>query len=366
MRFILLSTLLLAPLGGCSAPEQPAAFVNVRVFETGSASEQGSQAALTGIIGARVEPVLAFREGGRIAERLVSDGEIVRAGQLLARLDTADLSDAASAALAEAGAANAAVDAARASAERAASDELRLRGLSEGGAIAARDYDAAVEGARTNAAMLRAAQGQAAAAAANARVQRNRASYTELRAPAAGVVSAVFAEAGQVVAPGTPVMRLAQGDERELVVEVPEQQRGSLPRTAVAELYAGGTIQLILREVAAAADPATRTYRARYRITGAAPPLGSTATLRWADASNSDALPVPVAAVTERGEGPGVWIINAKGVAIWRPVTVSATNGEQAFIKGIRRGERIVGLGAHLIQSGQAVRAIAVAQRKAR
>jgi len=327
----------------------------VRAFTVGNQST-GTSDTLTGTVAARIESTLAFREGGRITQRLVNDGQTVRAGQLLARIDPADLGEGMAAARARSVAAQRSVDAARATADRASADERRLRGLAEAGAISRRHYDAALEGSRAAKARFEAAEADVQAANAEASVQRNRRGYAELRAGTPGIVSAILAEPGQVVAAGTPVLRLAQAGPGEIIVDVPEQRRNSLPRSATGELYGGGEVSAVLREVAGAADSTTRTYRVRYRILDAAPPLGSTVTLSFKGAAANGNHAVPNGAVTERGGGPGVWTIERGDKVAWRAVKVVSMDGEQATVEGLRAGTRVVSLGAHLLQPGQAVR----------
>lgn len=352
--FIALTALSLAGCSGAAKTADPAPLV--RVFEVGSDAEPFGGQTLTGTVAARIESVLGFREGGRIVERRVDNGAIVARGALLARIDPVDLGEAMAAARAQAVAARRRVDAARATADRSAADERRLRGLADSGAIAGKDYDAALEGAQAATARLASARADVAAAEASARVQGNRRGYAELRAPTSGVITAVLAEPGQVVAAGTPVLRFAEAGPREVMVDVPEQMRGSVPRTATGTLYGGGEFGLTLRELAAAADPTTRTYRARYRVEVAAPPLGATVTLRFAGQTAPSASMIPLGAVTERGGGPGVWIVGREGKVAWRRVGVAAMNGERAAVSDLRPGELIVALGAHMLQSGQAVR----------
>lgn len=357
MRPILLLPLLILPVAGCSGGAQaPDPAPLVRVVDVGDSAPAISGDTLTGTVAARVETVLAFREGGRILARAVDNGESVMAGAVLARIDPADLGEALSAARMQAVAARRTIDAARASARRADADEQRLRGLAESGAISRRDYDAALEAAQATRARLGAAEADAGVANANARLQGNRRGYAELRAPSAGVITAVLAEPGQVVAPGTPVLRLAGAGPREVVVDIPEQMQGTVPRTATGTLYGGGEFSLTLRELAASADPITRTYRARYRIAGSSPPLGATVTLRFARQGQEGATQIPIGAVTERGGRPGVWTVGADGKVAWRIVTLVMMDGERASVRGLRRGDRIVALGAHLLQPGQAVR----------
>nr|WP_246255459.1 efflux RND transporter periplasmic adaptor subunit [Parasphingorhabdus flavimaris] len=336
----------------------------VRAFNVTGANGDTAGNVLTGTVAARVESVLSFREGGRIIERRVENGERVKSGQLIARIDAADLSATMQASQSQATAASRSVDAARATAQRAAADEIRLRGLAEAGAIAQRDYDAAVEGNLAAQARLRAAQADASAARSNARLQGNRRGYANLYAPASGIITDVLADRGQVVAAGSPVVRFAQSGPREVIVDIPEQNRDKLPANATGSLYGGGEFSVALRELSAAADPATRTYQARYRIIDAQPSLGATVTLQFSGTSNEKVHNVPISAVAERDDSPGVWIIKKDGKVVWRKVSITFLDGENAAVSGLRKGERIVSMGAHLLQSGQAVRVAAKPRRK--
>src|SRR3546814_17949886 len=87
----------------------------------------------------------------------------------------------------------------------------------------------------------------------------------------------VAAESGQVVSAGQPVVRLARAGPREAVVAIPENARSNAAAAATASLYGGDKeIAARLRTLAAAADPATRTYEARYVLNGdgSALPMG--------------------------------------------------------------------------------------------
>lgn len=358
MRLVLLFPFILA-LAGCSdgAPG-PSEVPAVRVFTVGQTGAGPSFVGmtLTGTVAARIESTLAFREPGRIVERLVDNGQAVRRGTLIARIDGTDLAEGAVAARSTALAATRAADAAEATALRTAADARRLEGLVEAGAISRSSLDATIEAARAAASRWAAARADAAAAQASARIAGNTSSYSQLRSDADGIVTQVLAEPGQVVAAGEPVIRLARSGAREIVVDVPEQQRGQVPQTATGRLYGGGTFRLELRELAAAADPVTRTYRARYRAIGASPPLGATVTLELPVLAGAASDGLPIAAVTERGGGPGVWTIARDSTVVWRPVTIRAIDGERIMATGLAKGTRIVALGAHLLQPGQKIR----------
>lgn len=302
----------------------------------------------TGVVASRVHGDLGFRVGGRITQRLVDVGQQVRRGEALMRIDGTDLN---LAAIGEQGN----VAAAQARYGQAVGDVNRMSGLVEAGAVSAQMYDAA----RATAAGARA---QLSAAQAGARVARNQGSYAVLVAPADGVITEAMAEPGQVVAAGQIVIRLAQGGEREAQVNLPENIRPAIGSLAQAELAIGNGSRSAarLRQLSAAADAQTRTFDARYILTGAAAnaPLGSTVTLRLPGTSGVGNQSIPLGALHDAGKGPGVWLIQPKTRKIkFRRVRVVRIGAEEAIISaGVAAGDRIVSLGAHLLHEGQKVR----------
>lgn len=181
--------------------------------------------------------------------RQVEPGQRVKAGQVLAQLDPQDYQLAAQAARAQ-------VAAAQSSRDLAAADFKRYQDLR------ARTFISPAELERREAS-LKGAAAQLEQARAQASGQGNQASYTTLVADAPGVVTAVDAEPGQVVAAGTPVVRLAQDGPRDVVFAVPEDQVAQIRTGASVEVRAwnGATrTKGVVREVAASADPVTRTF----------------------------------------------------------------------------------------------------------
>lgn len=293
-------------------------------------AEAGSRA-FTGVVVARTQSDLGFRVAGKVLERRVETGQSVKRGQLLLRLDPADLA-------LQAQSQQRVVDAARARAKKAANDLARYRGLVASGAISAAEFDqinAAAEAARAD---LSAAQAQA-------NVAQNATGYAGLLADADGVVVETLAEPGQVVSAGQVVIRPAVGSEALATRYGSESQ----PVTAT------------LRLLSDAADATTRTFEARYVLNGALAnaPLGSTVTLRIGnDQAPGQVLAVPLASVYDPGNGPGVWRIASRPATVsWQPVTVLGLDDETARVTGpLKPGEPIVALGAHLLHQGEAVR----------
>jgi len=285
--------------------------------------------------------------GGKVVERLVNAGQVVRRGQPLMRIDNADLALATRAAVGT-------VDAARARAVQTAADERRFRDLVGAGAVSASAYDQAKAAADSARAQLSAAQAQA-------RVARNETNYTTLLADADGTVVETRAEPGQVVTAGQIVVRVARSGPREALVQLPETLRPPLNSVARARIFDGSTDSATLRQLADAADPASRTFEARYVLGGEAAraPLGSTVTIALALPGKSAGMEIPLGALRDTGGGPGVWVVGdgATPTVAWHAVQVSAVGEETATISsGLTPGQRFVAMGAHMLHQGQQVR----------
>lgn len=344
---LIVPALLALALAGCNRAEtdprtQPPL---VRVTSTSQAGDATRE--FTGVVAARVQSDLGFRVGGKVIERLVDAGQPVRRGQPLMRIDQTDLALATRAS-------QETVQAARARAVQTAADEKRLRDLVGAGAVSASTYDQAKAAADS-------ARAQLAAAEAQARVSRNEANYSVLLADADGTVVETLAEPGQVVAAGQIVVRLARSGPREALVQLPETVRPTIGSTASARTFDGATGAARLRQLSDAADPATRTFEARYVLDGAPmrAPLGSTVTIALSQPGETAATVVPLGAIHDAGKGPGVWVIRdgSPATIAWRPVRISGVAEETATItSGLKAGERFVAMGAHVLHQGQAVR----------
>ena len=301
----------------------------------------------TGVVEARVQSDLGFRVAGKILERSVDVGQRVQKGQVLMQLDPVDLklSFAAQQAM---------VEAARAKYIQAKADEARSAALVKSGAVSHQDYDQAR-------AALDSSKAQLEAAGAQARVSNNSSEYAVLLADADGVIVRTLSEPGQVVAAGQTVIQLAHDGPREALVNLPEGVRPDLGTTASAGLHGQARkYQARLRQLSDAADPASRTFEARYVLEGeaASAPLGSTATIELVAKQDSDtqSVQLPVGAVHDRGGGPGVWIVDDKREVKFRSVSIAAIGQEAVVVShGVAAGEKVVALGAHLLHEGQVV-----------
>src|SRR5438105_9829695 len=333
---------------GCSKAAAKDPRLRSPTVEVFKAAAGGSNSiTFTVIVEARVQSDLGFRVGGKILERSVNVGQRVQKGQVLMRLDDVDLKLAFAAQQAN-------VEAARAKYIQANADEARYAALVKSGAVSRQEYDQA-RAARDS------AKGQLEAAEAQARVSNNSSEYAVLLADADGVIVRTLSEPGQVVAAGQTVIQLAHDGPREALINLPEGVRPDLGAIASARLYGQDQMyQARLRQLSDAAEPASRTFEARYVLEGeaASAPLGSTVTITLVtkQTSGNQSVRVPVAALYDRGSGPGVWIVNDKSEVKFRSVKIALIGQEEVVVShGVQAGEKVVALGAHLLHEGQVV-----------
>lgn len=319
----------------------------------------GGAVPLAGEVRAREEAVLAFRVGGMLVSRDADVGDVVARGERLAELDPGDLQ-------LQAGAASAELAAARAELERTSAERARYASLA-GDQLVSRSSLEAAETAQA------AAAGRVRALAAQLEVARNQAAYTQLRAPSAGAIAALHAEAGQVVAAGQPVFTLAVAQGRDVVIAVPEGwiDAVTVGRPVEVGLWRdpGRRIRGTVREVAPVADPQTRTWEARVALRDADAgdvALGQTAQVFISREAGDNALSVPLSAVQRGPDGATVvWVVvagkdaPAHAVARQVPVVLGPFGSERVpVLEGLAPDALVVVAGGHLLREGQRVRPV--------
>jgi membrane fusion protein, multidrug efflux system len=352
-RFAVLLAVTFASLGSaCSRPAPPPEPVRaVRTINVGQQSA-GSSIDYAGEVRARSESRLSFRVAGKMVSRPVDLGDAVKAGQVLASLDPMDLRLGQQAA-------SSGLEAARVNADQAGADLKRFKELREQGFISAAELD-------RRDSTFKAAQAQYEQARAQASVQSNQARYTTLVSDAKGVVTAIEAEPGAVLAAGAPVLRIAPDGPRDVVFSVPEQHAGQLralegkPGLLQVRLWgaaADAAVPATVREVAAAADPATRTFLVKADVGKAAVRLGQTATVTLAVPAAAVALKIPLAALFEQQGQSHVWLLDTAAMTVRaQPVKVAGAEGNMVLIaSGLTAGQTVVSAGAHTLTAGQKV-----------
>lgn len=339
----------LASLAACSKPEPvPEPIRAVKVLTVGATAFQSGYE-FSGEVRPRVESRLGFRVAGKIIRRNVELGQQVKAGTVLAQLDPQDLRLAADAARAQ-------VAAASTNRDLAAAEYKRYVTLREQNFISG----AEVERRETT---LKAAQAQLDQAAAQLKAQGNQAGYATLVADVSGVVTAIEAEPGQVVTAGAPVVRIAQDGARDVVFSVPEDKVAAIkPGSDVAvRLWAAeASAQGKIREVAASADPVTRTYTVKVSLAAATqPPLGATVTVvpQALNHAGMQVIKLPTSALRQEGKGTAVWVLDKATMTVKsQPVVIATADGNEAVIaSGLQPGMQVVAAGVHVLSPGQKV-----------
>jgi RND family efflux transporter MFP subunit len=338
-------------LAGCEANTAPSATSDrpVQVRRISFDHETVSRE-FVGVVRARYETDLAFRVAGKIVARLANVGDRVKAGDIIARLDPQDLKLQAESAEAEFGAATSNLT-------QAVADLERYTKLRTSGYASVADFDRK-KWTKDE------AEGRLERTKRALDLARNQLGYSDLKADADGVITATMAEAGQVVATGQAIARLAHRGEKEAVVALPETWLGEARKSdASVRLWSERerSFKAGLRELSPQADAASRTYAARFTILDADDTVafGMTATVTLARASDIAVVRLPLSAILNRGTGPFVYVVDGSGVLSQRPVTVAwFSESSAAVTSGIGEGDKVVTLGVQKLEAGLKVRTV--------
>jgi RND family efflux transporter MFP subunit len=274
---------------------------------------------------------VASRVTAAIKEITVRAGDVVRPGQLLVRLDAADLQ----AAVQQAQGRLAAV---RAEYARAAADEQRFHSLLAVGSVTPREFDQVQAAYRAASATVSQAEAGVAVARANLK-------YAEVRSSGAGIVQERLAEPGDLAMPGKPLVRLY--DERALRVslQVPERLGGrvkvGMPLTVRVDAV-GAELYVSVSEIVPAADPSTRSFIVRADLPAdrrLRPGMFARATFAI---GQQGILTVPWAAVEEVGQLAAVRVVAATGVEL-RQIALGRRFGDRVeVLAGLNQGEHVL------------------------
>lgn len=351
---LLLSLLLLASLSaGCSqqAPETQSLPRPVKVFRVGY-NHAESMSSYAGEVRPRFETTLSFRVAGKIIARSVEMGDFVKKGQLLAKLDVSDFQLAIQALQAQ-------IKSAVADRDFAKEDLIRYRELLAQKVISPPDFD-------RHQTLYTNAQERVAALEAQLKQTTNQLQYTELAADRDGVITTLAVEKGQVVAAGQPVVKLAQLDEKEIHFDIPEQRVADIKteQQVNVSLWSDDKqkFKAKIREISAAADSASRTYRVKATLLDGQKQarLGMTATV-WLASDNTEQLVAPLSAIFTSQNQPTqqkVWLVDeVKQQVKAIPVQIGvALADEMTTVTGLKAGQLIVSAGVQRLQEGQTVR----------
>ena len=340
--------ILLSVLSACHKEEKAAA-QSIRPVRTVTVEfrQSGDTLALTGEIQPRYQADIGFRVNGKILERPVDVGTEVKTGDLIARLDPQQYRQDLEVAKSE-------VAAAEAEVTRSQAQEARQRELLKNGYTTRVKYDQALKTFKTAVAQLDAMRAKQVQASENL-------GYTELTADNDGVITAVGADAGQVVTAGQMVVRLARPGEREAVFNIAEGAFKSPPKNPTVMVHlvsnpdvkAAGTV----RYVSPQADPATRTYTVRVSLPNAPPQMRLGANVvGTVTLDQRSTVTIPGSALFQKEGKAAVWLVEKDHTVQLKPIAVDRYQGDSVVVgSGLDKGDVVVTAGVQKLLPGQKV-----------
>jgi RND family efflux transporter MFP subunit len=349
--YLLIAVLVLAPVLASCGQETSTATPEARPVRTVTVEKRqaGAPITLVGRIEAEDEVALAFRISGRLLQNDGKLGDRVTAGQVVARLESQNE-------LNGLRAAKAALTAAQGQLTQARNHFERQDTLLHQGWTTRANHDQAKQAQQT-------AQAQVDAAEAQLKTAEDLVSFTELKADAPGVVTAVGPGAGEVVQAGQMILRLARQEGRDAVFDVPAPVIRTAPTDPQVTVSLTDDPKVVargrVREVAPQANPQTRTFEVRIGLTDPPPAmrLGAAVTGRM----ETDAVPIieiPATALTQINSQPAVWIVDSANRTV-STRNVEVLRFDQATVEvsgGLDVGEVIVTAGVQALHPGQKVR----------
>jgi membrane fusion protein, multidrug efflux system len=351
---ILWAALIAATVTGCDKPAPPTPQARLVRTVTVERRAEGETVSLTGHVRAKDQVSLAFRLDGRIIERPVHVGDVLTAGQVVAKLDPQIQQNGLNTAQANLASVEAVLTQARLTFGR-------QQQLVNDGWTSRANFDEARQKLETT-------QGQVGAAQAQLRTAQEQLGYTVLSADAPGAVTAVGAEAGEVVHAGQMIVQVARQGGRDAVFDVPEQLIRTGPRDGLVEIALTNdpTVRATgrVREVAPQADATTRTWQVKVGLID--PPeamqLGSTVagSIKLAAPAGVE---LPASALTEANGQPAVWVIDPPSQTVsLRNVDVLRHDPATVVIShGLETGDLVVIAGVQVLRPGQKVRLLGAA-----
>lgn len=307
-----------------------------------------------GSIQPRYSTDVAFRVFGRMVARFADVGAFVKKGQELAALDPAVQ-------LIQVRNAEASVANAEAQFANARAEEQRQKPLVERNITPQATFDLLVQNRETSEANLTRAR-------ASLKRAEDALSYTQLRADFDGVVTARWAEPGQVLNPGQKVLTIARPEVREGVFSAPNELAELLGTPDAFEIMVRVDPHTAMRAASVrsidpAADPITRTRTVYLTLNDPSPAyrLGTTIDVRLTRPI-APRIELPATALLERDGKTRVWVVApatgaSTGTVALRDVTVGARKGGSADVTaGLEAGERVVIAGVHSLTPGQTVK----------
>ncbi|AZO08515.1 MULTISPECIES: efflux RND transporter periplasmic adaptor subunit [unclassified Mesorhizobium] len=306
-----------------------------------------------GEIRPRLESDLGFRVSGKLLERIAEIGSTVKKGEVLARIEDQDYRNRLASAEAD-------VAAAQAVLVEASAAEVRIGALLAKGFTTRATYDATLKN-------LRSAQAKLKSANIAFEMAKDQVAYTELHAEFDGIVTATGAEAGQSVAVGQMVVRVADPSGRDAVFSIAEAAFANTPDTkrppqVTVSLLSNPAITAIgtVREIAPMADAATRTFQVKVSLENAPQEMRFGASVSGrAEVAGTPVVVLPGSALFDKDGKPAVWVVTAASGVELRPITVARYETDRVVVSdGLGQGDVVVTAGVNRLREHEKVRIV--------
>jgi len=294
---------------------------------------------LQGNFEARKELRIIAEAQGRLSQLYIDDGDRVRKGEVVGKIDDTSLQSR--------------LATARASYEQAAKDVERYQRLYEAGAVSLKQYEEvqlAAKNARTDLTSI-----------------EQQLEYTNVKSPMSGTLDEVAVEQGSFVSPGAPIGTVVDISRLLLVVQVPEAEVVKLregERVPVyADVYPGLRLDGRIRLISVKAD-ASRKYDVEVEVPNTAKyPLRAgmygTAVFNLTEQKGGSALFIPRKSIAASVKRPEVFVLQPDSTVAQRRIQVGRRRGEAIEVtQGLREGEQVITTGMTALNDGARVSVI--------
>jgi len=349
--------LLMAALGLTLAPDATAE-LTVSYIEVSPQAAFTTTRVYAGTTKAARRSDLGFKRGGEVAALYADLGDTVKAGDILAQLDTRALESNLRQAQSDALLAAANQQAAQAQTELAANTEKRIRLLRSNGNVSQQTFDEAYLQFRASKAQLAVTEAGVKRAQAQVEAMQIALSEGSITAPFDGVIQARLVDEGSQIGPGATVLRLVETGRREAHIGIPESAVAALTTDQNYVInWQGQEVNAQLRTVLPEVDPQTRTATGIFTLTDERIPLGAVVELALSESVASQGFWVPIDALTAMDRGLwGLFIVDAENTVQRRLVEIVHNDGDRAYVRGLLSArDRVVATGTQRIVPNQRV-----------
>lgn len=337
-------------LAGCSPKtDAPLSLQPIRGLKLARVADQPLAASdgAVGVVRAKESAAISAQVVARVASVLAHEGDRVRAGQTLIRLDNAEARSGVDRTQAEIAACQHQLEAARTQSDLAASTLARYRVLRDSKSVSPQEFDEVAHRAQAADAQFEAAQAQVEAAKAAASGARSLAAYAQIVAPFAGIITARHVDPGAMASPGVPLLEIDRAGALQLQVPLDESllQRVKIGGMIGANVPSASPqpFRARIAEIVPAADPGSHTFLVKLDL----PPSPALRSGMYGAAAiggcSQKTLAIPQDAVVKHGSLASVWVVDASHIASLRYVTLGANLGQNIeILSGLGVGESVV------------------------